>query len=162
MVWMLPNLTSLSNIYARINLSRPDGVEGITLVHDEQLQYGSILADTKRLMEELARQGSAPLALFADYDVFGVADLRFVASTGEILLQAADLLAGCAMRFARDAMGRRRRLDPKLRDAFFALLGLTDEAQGRGINLVFTNATLDKMGVPVFRLPPWLGFDDEP
>ena len=26
LVWMLPNLTSLTNIYARINLSRPEGV----------------------------------------------------------------------------------------------------------------------------------------
>src|SRR3546814_10411477 len=79
--------------------------------------------------------------------------------SSDIRLQAADLLAGCAMRFARDAMARRRKLSPKLRDAFFALLGLTDEAQGRGINLVFTDAALEKMGVPVFRLPPWLDLD---
>ncbi|MFY9348867.1 hypothetical protein [Sphingobium xenophagum] len=159
MVWMLPNLTSLTNIYARINLSRPDGVDGITLVHDDQLQYGGILADTKALMEDLASQGKAPPAPFADYDLSGAAALRFVSSTGDIRLQAADLLAGCAMRFARDAAAKRRRLDPKLRAAFFALLGLTDEARGRGINLVFTDAALEKMGVPVFRLPPWLSFD---
>src|SRR3546814_10549875 len=102
MVWMLPNLTCLTNIYARINLSRPGGLGGITLVHDEQLQYGRILADTKALMEDLARQGNAPSALFADYDLSGSADLRFVASTSDIRLQAADLLAGCAMPFARD------------------------------------------------------------
>src|SRR3546814_4038600 len=83
MVWMLPNLTCLTNIYARINLSRPDGLGGITLVHDEQLQYGRILADTKALMEDLARQGNAPSALFADYDLSGAADLRFVASPRE-------------------------------------------------------------------------------
>src|SRR3546814_20713563 len=133
MVWMLPNLTCLTNIYARINLSRPGGLGGITLVHDEQLQYGRILADTKALMEDLARQGNAPSALFADYDLSGAADLRFVASTSDIRLQAADLLAGCAMRFARDAMARPRKLRPKLRDAFFALLGLTAAAQGGGI-----------------------------
>ncbi|WP_066768239.1 DUF3800 domain-containing protein [Sphingobium sp. CCH11-B1] len=161
MVWMLPNLTCLTNIYARINLSRPDGLDGITLVHDEQLQYGRILADTKALMEELARQGNAPSALFADYDLSGAAALRFVASTSDIHLQASDLLAGCAMRFARDAMAKRRKLSPKLRDAFFALLGLTEETQGRGINLVFTDTALEKMGVPVFRLPPWLDLDHD-
>lgn len=159
MVWMLPNLTSLTNIYARINLSRPEGVDGISLVHDEQLQYGSILADTKVLMEKLAGQGNTPPTPFADYDLSGAADLHFVASTSQVCLQAADLLAGCAMRFARDATAKRRKLDAKLRDAFFALLGLTDEAQGRGINLVFTDAVLETMGVPVFRLPPWLGCD---
>jgi len=160
LVWMLPNLTSLSNIYARINLSRPEGVDGVTLIHDEQLQYGSILTDTKALMEDLARQGNAPPAPFANYDLSGVADLRFVASTSEICLQTADLLAGCAMRFARDATGRRRKPSPALRDAFFALLGLADEIQGRGVNLVFTYAALEKMGVPVFRLPPWLDLPD--
>lgn len=158
-VWMLPNLTSLTNIYARINLSRPDGVDGISLVHDEQLQYGAILADNKKLMEDLGRQGNAPPAPFADYDLSGAAELRFIASNGENCLQAADLLAGCAMRFARDAATRRRKPDPKVRDAFLALLGLTEEAQGRGVNLVFTDAALERMGVPVFRLPPWLGFD---
>src|SRR3546814_17065133 len=66
MVWMLPNLTCLTNIYARINLSRPDGLGGINLVHDDQLQYGRILADTKELRENLARQGNAPLATLAD------------------------------------------------------------------------------------------------
>ncbi|OAN53516.1 hypothetical protein A7Q26_05730 [Sphingobium sp. TCM1] len=159
MVWMLPNLTSLTNIYARINLSRPDGVDGITLVHDEQLQYGSVLADNKILMEDLARQGNAPSALFANYDLSGVAALRFAASTSEVCLQAADLLAGCAMRFARGAIRKRRKPDPALRDAFFELLGLTDASEGRGINLVFTYAALEKMGVPVFRLPPWLDLD---
>lgn len=130
-------------------------------IHDEQLQYGAILTDAKALMEDLARQGNALPAPFADYNLSSVAELRFVDSTSKICLQAADLLAGCAMRFARDAIGRRRKLNPALRDAFFVLLGLTDELQGRVINLVFTCAALERMGVPVFRLPPWLDLDDE-
>ncbi|NMN03799.1 MULTISPECIES: DUF3800 domain-containing protein [unclassified Novosphingobium] len=159
MVWMLPNLTCLTNIYARINLSRPEGVGGITLVHDEQLQYGAVLESNKALVDDLAQQGNAPQALFANYDLSGVADLRFAASKSEICLQAADLLAGCAMRFARGATTKRRKKDSALRDAFFALLGLTDAGRGRGINLVFTYAALEKMGVPVFRPPPWLDVD---
>ena len=135
--------------------------DGVTLIHDEQLQYGAILTDAKALMEDLARQGDVLPATFADYDLSGVADLCFVASTTEICLQAGDLIAGCAMRFARDGMIRRRKLSPALRGAFFALLGLTDELQGRGINLVFTYAALERMGVPVFRLPPWMDLDDE-
>lgn len=159
LVWMLPNLTCLTNIYARINLSRPEGVDGIALVHDEQLQYGAVLASNKALIDDLAQQGNAPPALFANYDLSGVADLRFAASKNEICLQAADLLAGCAMRFARGATAKRRKKDSALRDAFFALLGLTDAGEGRGINFVFTYAALEKMGVPVFRPPPWLDLD---
>jgi len=50
-------------------------------------------------------------------------------------------------------------LGPASRDAFFALLGLTDEGRGRGINLVITYTALEKMSVSVFRLPPWLNLD---
>jgi hypothetical protein len=156
LVWMLPNLTSLTNIYARINKSRPEGVDGVTLIHDEQLQYGDILASAKDLMEDLARQGHVLVQPFADYDLSGTAALRFAPSAGDPCLQAADLLAGCAMRFARDAASRRRGKNSALRDAFFELLGLTDELVGKGVNLVFTDAALDRMGVPVFRLPRWL------
>jgi hypothetical protein len=136
-------------------------VFALACIHDDQLQYGTIVRDTKALMEDLVRQGNMPSVAFADYDLSAVADLRFVASTHEICLQAVDLIAGCAMRFARDAMSRRRKLNPSFRDAFFSLLGLTDELQGIGVNLVFPYAALEKMGVPVFRLPPWMGLDDE-
>ena len=156
MVWMLPNLTSLAHIYGRINLSRPDGLEGVSLVHDEQLQFGRVLADTKAVMDDLARQRQVLHLPFADYDVSGAAALRFADSKDEVCLQAVDLLAGCAMRFARDAVGKRR-LDPALRDAFFALLSLTEASEGRGVNLVFTYATLDRMGVPVHRQPDFRG-----
>lgn len=151
MVWMLPNLTSLAHIYGRINLSRPDGLVGVSLVHDEQVQYGRVLADIKAQMDALAGQGHIMRLPFADYDVSGAAELRFAASASEAGLQAADLLAGCAMRFARDAVGKRRRLNPALRDAFFALLGLTEACEGRGVNLVFTHAAIDRMSVPVHR-----------
>ncbi|MDE8653894.1 DUF3800 domain-containing protein [Novosphingobium album (ex Liu et al. 2023)] len=133
----------------------------VASIHDKQLQYGAILTDAKALMEDLTRRGNTLPAPFSDYNLSSVAELRFVDSTSEICLQAADLLAGCAMRFARDAIGRRRKLSPALRDAFFALLGLTDEFQGRGINLVFTYAALERMGVPVFRLPAWLDLDND-
>ncbi|KTE04103.1 hypothetical protein ATE68_00065 [Sphingopyxis sp. H038] len=151
MVWMLPNLTSLAHMYGRINLSRAGGLEGVSLVHDEQLQYGRVLADTKAAMDDLARQGPVMHLPFADYDVSGAAALCFTASTNDLCLQASDLLAGCAMRFARDAADKRRRLDPSLREAFFALLRLTDASRGHGVNLVFTYAALGRMGIPVHR-----------
>lgn len=160
-VWMLPNLTSLAHIYGRINHSRPDRLEGVTLVHHQQLQYGGILERTKQLMEQLARDGNVAAMPFADYDLSGAAELRFSDFVRDPCLQAADLLAGCAMRYARDMTSRRRRSDPELRRAFVRLLGLTEESEGRGIHLVFTDAALEQMDVPVFRLPDWLVFDDD-
>ncbi len=159
-VWMLPNLTSLAHIYGRINHSRPDPLDGVTLVHHQQLQYGGVLERTKQLMERLARDGNVAALPFADYDLSDAAELRFSDFVRDPCLQAADLLAGCAMRYARDMTSRRRRSDPELRRAFFRLLELTDESEGRGINFVFTDAALQRMEVPVFRLPDWLDFDE--
>lgn len=149
LVWMLPNLTSLTNIYGRINRSRAGNLAGVTLVHDEQHQYGGILADSKALMETLAGMSAVPLLPFADYRVTAEAVLRFANHETDPCLQAADLIAGCAMRFARDASGRKRGADRALSDAFFELLGLTNPWKGRGINLVFTGRMLARMDVPV-------------
>ena len=43
LLWVLPNLTSFTHIYARINLFVGRQVSGVTLFHDEQLQFGEIL-----------------------------------------------------------------------------------------------------------------------
>ncbi|RVE91038.1 hypothetical protein CN235_19965 [Sinorhizobium meliloti] len=46
--WMLPNLSSLTNIYGRINLFRRREMADVTLFHDEQLQFGHILESSKK------------------------------------------------------------------------------------------------------------------
>lgn len=101
-VWMLPNLQCLTNIYARLNQSRPASLDGVQLVHDEQMQYAKVLQDSKTLMEQLAAEAALPNVPFADYRLRGRGGLVF--ATGKIVscLQEADILAGCAMRFARE------------------------------------------------------------
>lgn len=148
-VWMLPNLQSLTNIYARINQSHRGGLDGVTLVHDEQLQYDGVLSDAKIQMELLAELNAVPCMPFADYRLSGRAAICFGTSVDEPCLQAADILAGCAMRFAREARAGKKRGDTAMRKAFFALLALSDPWRAQGINLVFTYRTLEHMGVPV-------------
>lgn len=148
-VWMLPNLQSLTNIYGRINMSRRD-LEGVTLVHDVQLQYGSILEDAKSLLEVLAAKGAMPAVRFSNYSINGSAELRFAAAEEEPCLQAADIIAGCAMRFARAGVQERGRGALPLRQAFFELLTLTDPFRAIGTNLVMSDRLLDKLGVPHF------------
>ncbi|MBD3744829.1 MAG: hypothetical protein IE932_01305 [Sphingopyxis terrae] len=148
-VWILPNLQSLTNIYARINQSRPLGLNGATLIHDVQLQYGSILSGAKVQMEQLAELGAIPPMPFADYRLSGRAEMRFETAAREPCLQAADILAGCAMRFAREAGAARVGKAAVMRDAFFALLALSRPERAEGVNLVFTYRTLARMGVPV-------------
>ncbi|KTT69935.1 DUF3800 domain-containing protein [Sphingomonas endophytica] len=151
-VWMLPNLQCLTNIYARINLSRPTGLDSAKLIHDEQMQYAKVLVDAKALMEKLSNDAALPIVPFADYQLCGRADLFFTTEIKEPCLQAADILAGCAMRFARDSQARKG-----LRSAFDQMIDAANPYQATGVNLVMTTRLLKLLGVP--HAPT--GFADE-
>lgn len=147
-VWILPNLQCLTNTYARINQSRDAGLAGSDLVHDGQMQYAKVLKDGKASMEHLAAMSALPILPFGDYNLQGNSRLRFADSKAEPCLQASDILAGLAMRFARGADKRRGRGDPALREAFMSLLDAGNPCQSTGLNLVMSGRSLDLMGVP--------------
>jgi len=155
-VWMLPNLTCLTNIYARINQSRRQGLDGLTLVHDIQLQYGKVLGDGKAMLEKLAAENAMPVMPFADYQLRGNVEMAFASATDETCLQAADILAGCAMRFIRSGLPRQRRSDPALRAAFFGIYETGNPFIATGINLVVTDAVLEGLEVPNIPAAPFV------
>lgn len=155
-VWMLPNLQCLTNIYGRINLSRGQGLNGVTLVHDVQLQYGKVLDDAKALLETLAAENAMPIVPFADYRLRGSAKLSFATAADEPCLQAADILAGCVMRFARAAVQRKRRSDPALRRAFFEIYEAGNPLTANGINLVISDRVLDRLEVSNIPSAPFV------
>lgn len=147
-VWMLPNLQCLTNIYARLNQSRPVSLNGAQLIHDEQMQYAKVLEDSKALMEKLATEAALPIVPFADYYLRGRGDLVFATGQIEPCLQVADILAGCAMRFARDGQARKRRTDEPLRAAFHQMIDAGDPIQATGVNLVMSTRQLELLGIP--------------
>ncbi len=148
-VWILPNFQCLTNIYARINKSRPEGLGGVRLIHDGQLQYAQVLTDAKMRMEtSVGRRGVAVASVRRLSASRRRQPLHFEASARSPCLQAADLVAGCAMRFAKSALGDKA--STSLRQAFMKLLGLGDPFTGQGINFVFTGASLARIKVPVF------------
>lgn len=151
-VWMLPNLQCLTNIYARLNQSRPAGLDGAQLIHDEQMQYAKVLVDSKALMERLSDEAALPIVPFADYQLRGRGDLVFTTGRSEPCLQAADILAGCAMRFARDSQARKG-----LRPAIDQMIDAANPFQATGINLVMSTRLLERLGAP--HIPA--GFADE-
>lgn len=155
-VWMLPNLQCLTNIYGRINQSRPQGLDGVTLVHDVQLQYDKVLGDGKAMLEKLAAENAMPVVPFADYNLRGNVTLAFASSVDEPILQAADILAGCAMRFVRGGLPRARRGDLGLRGPFFELFELGNPYTATGINLVVSNAVLDRLQIPHIPAAPFV------
>lgn len=160
-IWMLPNLQCLTNIYARLNQSRPAGLDGVQLVHDEQMQYAKVLEDSKALMEQLAAETALPIVPFADYRLRGRGDLVFAAGKIESCLQAADILAGCTMRFARDGKARKGRIEKPLRAVFHQMIDAGNPMQATGINLVMSTRLLETLGVPYIsadfadRMFPW-------
>ncbi len=147
-VWMLPNLQSLTNIYARINQWSERSVEGLELVHDQQLQYGSVLVEAKESLERLAKAITPPSTPFADYRLAGAASFRFATSESEPAIQAADVIAGFVMRYARAYRGGGK-VPPDQRDTLLELLGSCDPIRATGVNFVMTTRDLNRMDVPV-------------
>lgn len=146
-IWMLPNLTSLTNLYARINRYRGRRLADVVIIHDEQTHFDNILVDAKALAEKLAEEGQAMPARFADYHFVELAALRFAASEQMPGIQAADIIAGFVMRHVDAALRKEAAVDPVARDVFSALVDLTDPEQGLGINFVLTSRDVVRLGV---------------
>ena len=146
-IWMLPSLTSLTNIYARINLYRNGATAGVTLLHDEQLHFEAILRDAKATLEWLAATNAAPRVRFADYKVIEDAALEFGRSQDHAGIQAADVLAGFVMRYVRDILVEKMPADPCAREAFHKIVGLGNPRRGLGVNFVMPTQNLLRLGV---------------
>ena len=145
-VWMLPHLSSLTNLYARLNTYTGGRLRGVTLVHDQQLQFGDILQANKTAAEGLAAQGIEMTYGPADYIFHEQAHLIFEKSDRSVGVQAADVIAGYAMRLLVNRMTPdakpRRDGDWQLR----RLLDQDDHMRGLGINFVMTTRKMREIG----------------
>lgn len=146
-IWMLPSLTSLTNIYARVNLYRSGAMAGVTLLHDEQLHFEAILRDAKVTLERLAATGTAPKVRFADYGVIKGAALEFGQSHDHAGIQAADVLAGFVMRYVRDVLVGKAPAGARAQEAFHKIVGLSNPRRGMGVNFVMPTHDLLRLGV---------------
>ncbi|TCR63045.1 DUF3800 domain-containing protein [Bosea sp. BK604] len=122
-----------SLVRARINLLHRRRIGGLTLFHDEQVQFDDILRSAKQGAEELARMGSVPVMPSADYHFEEQATFVFAHPHASPGIQAADILAGFVMRFARDLLYGERAPTDQAQRAFHRLVALTDAADGRGV-----------------------------
>lgn len=134
-VWMLANLSSLMNIYARINLFNGRSLASVRLVHDEQRQFDNILADAKAMAEAMSEQAKGAYTPHSDYEFVEAASLVFANSSSLVGLQVADVLAGFVMRHVRD-WGSGQPLDPASLEDFRTLLVYSDGRRGIGVNFV--------------------------
>ncbi len=133
-IWMLPNLSSLTNIYARINKLLGRSIDGVTITHDEQLHFDTIFQDSKTLAETLGRSGELPVMPHSDYRFVEQATLNFSDSKNSPGIQAADLIAGFVMRYTKKVLHDRRSPSHGERVAFKSVARLVDTNLGLGIN----------------------------
>lgn len=145
-VWMLPNLTSFTNIYARLNYLHRSKINGIMLFHDQQDHFDDILNDAKHMVEGIGGGRSTPDVQFADYHFREHASLVFAASHESPGIQAADVLAGFLMRYTKQALYEGT-VSKGEQAAFTRILELSEPSEGRGINFVLNATDLRSMGV---------------
>ncbi len=133
-VWMLPNLTSFTNIYARLNLFYRRKLKGVRIVHDQQLEVEDILCLGKATAEAQREADSIPYTPHSDFVFAETASFEFAQSHEATGIQLADVVAGTVMRYFRDSP--RTVIDPDLDRVMRMLIGESDELTGYGINQV--------------------------
>ena len=133
-VWMLPNLTSFTNIYARLNLFYGRNLKGVRIVHDQQLEVEDILRLGKATAEGLREADSIPYTPHSDFLFAETASFEFAQSHEATGIQLADVVAGTVMRYFRDSP--RTVIDPDLDRVMRKLIGESDGLTGYGINQV--------------------------
>ena len=147
LLWVLPNLTSFTNIYARINRFARKQVSGVTLFHDEQLQFGDILLHNKKLAEDLAQLGVKLPLQTADFEFSQAADLQFQRSHDSIGIQVADVLAGFIARYVQDAVWGGAPMHPDKVAIFRRLVATGDRSLGSGVNFVAPDNMIRFLGI---------------
>lgn len=133
-VWLLPNYSSLANLYARVNQMHGRDLCAVRLVHDEQSYLQDIIESAKRAVEALDPDQSR-ISEHADYGFSQTAPMSFERSDGSIGLQLADIVAGL-VRHTVAAHRAGKFIHPDLWQAFCRFWEATPTRLGPGLNLV--------------------------
>ncbi len=141
--WVLPNYSSLTNLYARINRYRQGRLRGVTLVHDGQSQYDEVLREAKAAVERFV-DTTEHVHSGADYAFGETAELSFAVSAETPGLMIADVIAGHVRRVLREHMAEQPIHDMAL-DAFLEIWDADDIEHGAGLNLVLPTAAVERL-----------------
>ncbi len=135
-IWLLPNLTSLMNIYARINRYEGGMLSDVAMIHDEQIHFDEILQSNKTAAESLESPAVNVYTPHSDFKFLESAPLSFARSGDSLGLQLADLLAGFCMRYTRSLIKSPEGLPPAAHECFRQLIRASRPDSGVGINQV--------------------------
>ncbi|MFG0548921.1 DUF3800 domain-containing protein [Pseudomonas sp. yb_9] len=139
-VWILPNYSSLTNIYARINYAHDGNIERVKIVHDVQTQFDDILFSAKEAAESatVTREVSPT----TNYRFLEQAEMSIGRSEESLGIQAADILTGFLVRYAQDIVIHKVDPAPELVAAFYLLALAEQYSNGYGVNYVWSHNDL--------------------
>jgi hypothetical protein len=141
-IWMLPNYSCFTNIYARINLYLSGNISPCKIFHDEQSHFDQIISEAKSQSEISPMTSYIPP--FADYKFKQSAELFFKASHDSAGIQMSDILAGLSMRWYQNHLNGEELTDP-IYEAIDRLIYHSSPPRGVGINLVATHNAAFKL-----------------
>ncbi len=136
-VWMLPNLSSFTNLYARINLYLKGKLSEVQIFHDEQLQFDRIIEAAKMDVEGFPAEKFGFVSDSTDYKFNDTANLFFKTSHESFGIQIADVIAGFVMRFISQQL-KEEPIEKTILDTHKLLMTLNREEIGVGMNMVMS------------------------
>lgn len=143
-VWLLPNFSSFTNIYARANLFLSGKLEGTRIFHDEQAHFDDIIACAKSQAENAQVDPEKFKLPYSDYNFQQFSELFFKASPESTGIQLADIVAGLCMRWYQAHL--QQEVDTKTLDqAIDVLFQHSDPHRGVGINIVGPHNMAEKI-----------------
>jgi len=135
-IWMLPNLSSFCNVYARINLFHLGALTDVRIIHDEQLHLDEIIKSGKQSAEVVLNDGRVAYTPHSNFYFTQSAPLFFSNSERSCGVQLADVLAGFVMRYCKEIVTDSKAINPLLLSAYRMLTDHSIPSKGVGINLV--------------------------
>lgn len=143
-VWLLPNFSSFTNVYARANLFLSGKLDGTRIFHDEQAHFDQIIACAKSQVENAQFDPEKFKMPYSDYNFQQFSELFFKASPESTGIQLADIVAGLSMRWYQAHLQQKNNTKT-LDEALDALLQNSKPHQGVGINIVGPHDITEKL-----------------
>lgn len=154
-IWLLPNISSFTTIYARINRHYGGNIADLTFVHDEQAQFDDIIGASKALAESLSDDLSRVKLRTADYSFQSSPSLTFQNSKDSLGIQTADVIAGFVSRYIYQKLWQSETVDEQQDEAFHLIDSFTRANGVTGINYVAPKELIYALG-----LSPLANYED--
>ena len=144
---LLPHVSSMANILARVNLENNDNNEEITFIHDNQDHFDEILQSIKTQTTELDISKKLPKIITADFNLSKNSNLLFKDSKDYMGIQIADILGGFMARYFKDILYDKKNIDNIYHKIFHILINLSNPNKGIGTNMVLPTSQIEKMNI---------------